>query len=500
MAGIPRPACFLRYLEGVSFPVAHPTPPPLLTGRGSSLRTLRTDVGSDARAKRKSDVLRTVLILLLVSTISRVHEAVPFLAVLHPGLVLFVLAVLLAASNPGRIHLGNVLASWPGRVVAALGVLSLVSAPFSLSLGGAAMYFITDFSKVLLFAFLLMAAIRTASDLRLFAWGYVVASAIIVWMALFMFGISRSIGSLVSRLGGLYTYDSNDICCVLIVGMALTLTLLQTSRGRWRWLYVLVLLGIGAAMARSGSRGGFLALLGAGSALLILQDNIQLSKRLGVVFVLGLGLLVMAPPGYWDQMQTILEPKHDYNWETIDGRRELAKRGIGYMLSYPLGVGINNFARAEGTISGKGPHTSAGTGVKWTAPHNSFVQAGAELGVPGLVLWATLVVGGVISMIRLRSRLPRAWLAGSDDLRFLYFMTTNMAVALIGFGIAAFFVSFAWLDLVYVLAAFMTGLYSILRRPEYVAARRNAMAAQGAYGGRPTLGINGPLRRQTWRG
>src|SRR5256886_14550022 len=80
------------------------------------------------------------------------------------------------------------------------------------------------------------------------------------------------------------------------------------------------------------------------------------------------------------------------------------------MLDYPaFGIGINNFERAEGTISDKARRSFAGDPIRWVAPHNSFVQVGAELGLPGLILWSSLIVGGIVGMSRLRRRLPPAW-------------------------------------------------------------------------------------------
>ena len=62
-------------------------------------------------------------------------------------------------------------------------------------------------------------------------------------------------------------------------------------------------------------------------------------------------------------------------------------------------------------------------------------------------------------MARLRRRLPPAWLHGDPEERFLYLATIGLPLALVGFAITAFFLSFAYLDLVYVLAAFVAGVY-----------------------------------------
>ena len=58
------------------------------------------------------------------------------------------------------------------------------------------------------------------------------------------------------------------------------------------------------------------------------------------------------------------------------------------MLENPLlGVGAGAFEVAEGSL-----HQGVG---KWNAPHNSFIQVGAELGVGGLVLFVFLIYRAV---------------------------------------------------------------------------------------------------------
>ena len=136
-------------------------------------------------------------------------------------------------------------------------------------------------------------------------------------------------------------------------------------------------------------------------ALLLFGRGVSLGKRIVTIAVVAIGLGIWAPQGYWRQMQSILSPKQDYNYTSKDGRKEVAKRGIGYMLARPVfGLGIGNFEKAECSISEKALNTPAGHGIRCLPPHNSFVQAGAELGVPGLILWASIPL--------LRHRLPAA--------------------------------------------------------------------------------------------
>lgn len=410
------------------------------------------------------DPLRVLLFVLTILTISRVHQHYPMLARFRPALLLTAASMGYAFLHTRLLTGRNVLNSWPMRLIAALGALACLSAVFGISLGRSASFILGTYSKTLVFAFLVAVSIRHARDLYTFVWGYVIACAILTFFSVFVFGLSKGSGSYVARLSELYTYDSNDMGVVMMIGFPLTLLLLMFERGAKRWFLLLTLVGISAAMARSGSRGGFLGFVAVGGAGLLLVNAVSAGRRLSLLAAALFALAIGAPPGYWKQMSTIMKPTEDYNYSSDDGRNALMKRGIGYMARYPaFGLGIDNFGRAECTISTKAAFARINGPLRCTAPHNSYLQAGTELGIPGVIAWTALVIGGIAAPIRLRKRLPRSWRRGSQTERFLYNAPTFFSLAMIGFAVTAFFVSFAWLDPVYVMGAFMTGLYAAAR-------------------------------------
>ncbi|MDQ6828965.1 MAG: O-antigen ligase family protein [Gemmatimonadota bacterium] len=345
---------------------------------------------------------------------------------------------------------------------------------------------ISSFSKVIVFALLLMLATRHARDLSLFIWAYVVACGLLIYMATFVFDLSGASGSANLRLSNLYTYDANDLGCVLMVGLPLSLLAFQTSRLPGRIISGVVIAGTGLAIARSGSRGALVGFVITGLMLLFVVRGVSVGRRAAVIAVVIGTILLSAPPGYWDQMRTIATPTADYNWQSKDGRKQVAKRGITYMMSSPIfGIGVDNFARAEGTISGKFDSTST-RGVRWSAAHNSFIEIGAELGIPGFIMFAVLVIGGCVSMIRLRRRLPERWLHGTADERLIYLSCVYLPASFVAFAVTGFFVSFAYIDPIYVLAAYVTGVY-----------RCSAAMARVRPGGTSTgTGVQGVAKRR----
>lgn len=406
------------------------------------------------------DPVRILLFMLMLMTVSRIQQHFGFLAQVRPALLLAIATLIYALMNPRYMNSDKLLRHWPARVMLGLGIMACLSVPFGLSVGSSAMFIITEYSKVLIFGFLLIAAMRSVQDLRLFIWAYVISCGILVWMAWAVFGLRET--SSMARLSSLYTWDANDAGAILLVGLPLTILTMQTSGARGRIASLVILVGIGATLARTGSRGAFLGAIAVGISLLLLLKNVSAIKRLLFVVVAGSALVLTAPPGYWEQMASMTAPKDDYNWTSAYGRRRVWSRGIGYMMQNPLtGIGIHQFGRAEGTISDVAVNfvDRPGVRLKWSAPHNSFIEAGAETGIPGLILWSALVFGGIFSMGRIRRRLPAQWARGDPEQRFIYLSTVYLPIALIGFTVTAFFLSFAWIEIVYILAAYVIGVY-----------------------------------------
>jgi O-antigen ligase len=296
--------------------------------------------------------------------------------------------------------------------------------------------------------------LRSANDVRRMVLATALGGIILAFIAVFVVHVSK--------WNGTPAYDANDIGTIVVMTLPLVILAMQTSKGitRITWLAGLVL--IAATITMSGSRGAFLGTLAVGAALLLFLPGVSTGKRLVYVVGIATTLAFFAPSGYWDSMQSIItNPKADYNWDAGQGRRKLAERGIGYMLDYPVfGIGIDNFGMAEGLYSDYAKEMQAlDIGVKWSAPHNSWVEAGAETGITGLVVWGALVLGSVGVLLKLRRRMPASWATdGTADQKFMYQATLYVPVAILGFAVCATFVSFAWSDQSYVLPAIAMGI------------------------------------------
>lgn len=426
------------------------------------LSTLR-----DRLASLQLDPLRLSLAGMFLLTIGGIHLYFLFLKPLRPALSLALCATIYAYLHPRQLSDGRALRTWPAKVVGALVALALMSIPFGLSIGQSGTYVIEEYSKVVLFWLLLTVAIRHERDLAFFMWAFVLAAAFMCWNAIFVVGVTEQFGSHSARLNdaGMGMYDPNDMGVILTIAIPLVLLLIRNAGWMAKLFGLLVLIAIGWTVALSGSRGSFVGMITVFTIILFALREVSVFRRLGAIVVIAGALFFAAPEGYWKQMGTMLEPSADYNLTDQDGRVKVWKRGVGYMVRYPVfGVGIGNFGRAEGTISEKAKQTEDGMGLIFTAAHNSFVQVGAEIGLAGLILWSSLSVGGIFAMISLRRRLPRSWATGTSEERFIHGATIYLPIALIGFVVTCSFVSFAFMDPIYILTAFMAGLYACVDR------------------------------------
>jgi O-antigen ligase len=408
------------------------------------------------------DPYRIFIALVLIMTVSRIHQHFKFLTPLRPALVITAMAAVYAYMNPKYLASGSMVRTWPAKAILGMFLAACASTPLGISMGGSGSFILFEYSKTIIFAFLLIAALRNVRDLYTMVWAFVVSAGALSYLSLFVFRMLRTSNDGLLRIQNGYSYDSNDIAMVAVTCLGLAVMMVQVSKGQAKILAVMIVLGLGGTIAKTGSRGGFLGLMAFGCAMLVLLKTVPVAKRVLFLGVTMIALTIAAPPGYWDQMKTIFTPTEDYNWTSPTGRKAVFDRGIGYMMRNPVtGIGIDNFPRAEGTLSSRAVAQAQDrslAGIKWSAAHNSFLEVAAEMGVVGLSLFLSLIFAGIIGVRRVRRRMPARWSRGTQEERFLYLLTLYLPVSFITFSASGFFVSFAYRDLIYVLGAFTVGL------------------------------------------
>lgn len=392
--------------------------------------------------------LQIALAMVVMLQVWRAHELFPGLAVRGLPILATVTAVALFALSNG---LGRRLNSLNHPIVrAAFGILALValSVPGSLYPGGSANFLLKDYLRSVILMLLIAASIRGLTDLRRYAWlqlaGVTLFSAVIV---------ARAQMGADGRLRDVAYYDVNDLAMLIVCTLPLVLYLWREPAALWsRALLAAATVFLMVTLGKTGSRGGFLGLVTMGGYLLLRLRGVSTVQRVTAVALLAILLGTVASDKYFDRIETMLHLREDYNWsgKSETGRMEIWQRGISYMVDHPvLGVGAAAFGTAEGTLS---PEAVArrhyGQSFKWSAPHNSFIQIGAELGVGGLVLFIVLLTGAFRTLGRLR-RAPA---------REIAVLAQILTASLVAFLVTASFLSQAYSAYLYTLLGMILGL------------------------------------------
>ena len=340
------------------------------------------------------------------------------------------------------------------KYVALLLVWMILSVPGSLSEGMAFDMVFGNFVKTALMFVIAAAAIRGIRDVERLAAVYLASAAIYAAVIVTRFDIGDGSDW---RLGHLYYYDANDFATLAVTAIPFGLYFLHVARSMaLRALIAASLTVLTLAFVWSGSRGGFLALTAVGIFVVARYREIPLRWRISATALVLVVLLGTASDQDWEQMGTITS-ESDYNRTGETGRLQIWERGIGYMLGHPvLGVGPSNFQTAEGTISPLAERQQFGIGVRWSAAHNTFIQAGAELGLPGLFFFTMMLVTAFRAQRQSFHNASRSTDTGRGPE-----LTRALTASLIGFLIGSIFLSLTYSEMLYALLAMVVGLNKV---------------------------------------
>jgi O-antigen ligase len=216
------------------------------------------------------------------------------------------------------------------------------------------------------------------------------------------------------------------------------------------------MVGVGAtivgAIVGSSSRG---ALIGSSAALLWMLLRSQYKFR-GLVSIGVLAAIVwrILPVEFYRRLSAMGDDPDSvsrltywkYGWELM---KEHPLLGIGYQAWYDT--------YAAHVIATGDRH-------KPEVCHNIFIQAGSELGFPGLLM----VVGLVLSTFVLNSRTRRV-LGTEPNARFLRLISLGLDAAMVGFLVSAQFVTVLYYPYLWIQLALTVALYNVVRRRAEVA-------------------------------
>lgn len=409
----------------------------------------------------KPDIVLWVAGILTILNVWKLHVVFPILATTRVLALLTIVGLyFMFTRKDRRPDFKNPVFRW----VYLVGFWILVSVPFALVPGWAFFTFREGYFRTVLFVLILAGSIRGLSDLRFILKMAVIGGGIYCGWAVRVGVVDLGFG----------IYDANDLATVIVGTLPLTMAAYSKDD---HWAVKLALAGSVLAMVYSlfngGSRAGFIAVAVTVAFVVFFASSVAKSKRVGIVVAGALAITTLASAEYIADLKTLTDIGSDYNVSAETGRVEVWKRGIGYMLSNPVfGVGFNNFPTAEGTLSPGGTTARTfGFGFKWSAAHNSFVQVAAELGFPGFTFFMLQYVAAfsiLLSVWRVKAGAP-------EELR-----RTAQAIGcgIVGFSMAAIFVSQAYSGTLYFLLAVAASMKWVIARTQAQRSSRQTAPAR----------------------
>ncbi len=421
--------------------------PPLVSWLGVTPSVAATSVTETAEASvvrrtrdRRWDSLMIAVAGYLLTAVGNIQLLVPLLAPLRVGLLTAAASIVLFAMDETRPRRMSLTLNLPAKLVIGILIWAVVTAPFAIHRAMAFQLITGAYWRVIVLFVVVIGAVRGFRDAERLCLVYFFG---VVATCLYTF-THAPLGSGLARMEHITgNLDPNDFATYAVTGFPFGLYFLAGTHAKWQRLLALVgLCLIAAGVVLSGSRGGLLAFGAAGFYVLLRYSTIPLRIRIASVVVALAATVAMGNDAYWERMATILKPSDDYNVTAEVGRTQIWKRGFGYAMLRPVnGVGISNFPWAEGTLAPQN-RLKGGVGVKFLAPHNTFVQIVAELGFVGLLLLLSAIVLTFRSIAH-----GRRWLAPreTDGAAMAQALTATM----IGLLVGIFFLSHAYTALLY---------------------------------------------------
>lgn len=335
--------------------------------------------------------------------------------------------------------------------------------------------------KALVFAAFLPLTLRTRLRIEALALTMVLcASALIVTGGIKTMAGGGGYGVLVLLIdNNTGLYEGSIISCVAICIIPLILWLAKHGtvfKPDWRvktyaaaLIFACLLIPVGT-QARTGII--CIAVLG----LLLLRFARYRLLYVGAVALIGLAAIPFLPSSFTQRADTIKDYKQD---ESASTRIAVWAWTWEYVKEHPMGGGFEAYRQNRIQYDMQAKQDPAGNAAPLPgndvkqivdagrAYHSSYFEMLGEQGFPGLIIWLTIHIGGIIRMeiisrrYRKRNRPDEAWVAP---------LATALQNAGIIYLVGSLFVGIAFQPFVYMLIAMQIGLDTYL-------ARRRAEAA-----------------------
>ena len=311
---------------------------------------------------------------------------------------------------------------------------------------GPAWYFVEEFARILLPFMVGLTTIRSVRDLKMLAWVIVICESYVCFeMNMWYFSGYNYLWHI-----GFAGMDNNSVSIGFVAVLGLCIFLFFSVEKFWQQAMVAVCAAfIAHAIKFSFSRGAMLAaVLTAGISFFLIKKTTKHYVLFGTGLMMG---LVVAGPEVRDRFMKTFEKKEGKYEASAQSRLDLWKDCYTVFMRDPImGCGPNHW-----------PLHAASFG--WTPlkeAHSLWVQTTAEQGIPGI----SLLAGFYLITIW------RCWLLlrsqGPDDDPWIGDLCRMTIASLIGFAVAAQFVSLETLEIPYYVTLLGAGVLMLSSREQ----------------------------------
>ena len=383
-------------------------------------------------------------ILSFLEVVNAGSGAVSFIKV--AGLILF-LSWFAAQATRSRREARSLLASSPVITMAVVGFVSwsAISVAWAESSGtaiGSTSRFVLD---ALLFP-IVFGAIRRREHFQWIVAAFVIGAVMSALIGLLQSGGARLAGGIGDPDG-----EAALLAAALMLDVGLIATLPRDSAAKTLAVIGALIMGLG--LLDTGSRGGFVALAAVLVAAVLLGGRWRgraAGLLLMVAIVTPVYLFVLAPSAAVQHLSS----------SSSSGRTDLWKVGLKMFEANPVaGVGSGNFTVASiHYVQQAGDITRADLIVDVPhAAHNTYLEIIDELGVPGFLMFLTIVIGSISAALRAARIYERR-----GDTSF-ELMSRGVALAVIALLTADFFITNEYEHLLWLLLALPPALLAVAR-------------------------------------
>jgi len=258
--------------------------------------------------------------------------------------------------------------------------------------------------------------------------------------------------------GGMMS-EQNEYALALNMGIPILVWLAQEDARWWvRLIFRGMALGSAIVVVGTRSRSGLLGLCMAGIVLVIFSKHKALFGTIGASCVLL--LLLFGPQGALNRYKTI--PTAAQVDPSAIGRLQAWQAAIKMTKAHPIrGVGLRNFLYVFPQYSNDTPRVT----------HNAVFDLLSETGIPGCLIFLTMIFSAIFQMFLLRSKA-----LAHPDAKHLAMYCQIVAAVLLVYLVPNMFINRQDFDLMYQMIAVEAGL-AILVQQKLAATRQELPVA-----------------------